>query len=187
MSASGTIENHDPEGDTLYGIEIQVDPEFQGMRLARRLYNARKQLARDRNLARIMIGGRLPGYAAVQEEMSAEDYVDAVHNSRLYDPVLTAQLANGFVVKQLIADYLPSDEDSAGWATHCEWVNLSYRPPVRSGRGRRAVRYVRVAPVQYPMRRIASFEEFAEQCLFFVDTAADYGSDFVLFPELFTL
>ncbi|MCA9226789.1 MAG: GNAT family N-acetyltransferase, partial [Planctomycetales bacterium] len=30
MSDNGFIRNHDPSGDTLYGIEIMVDPEFRG-------------------------------------------------------------------------------------------------------------------------------------------------------------
>ena len=34
--------------------------------------------------------------------------------------------------------------------------------------------------------RIKSFDEFAQQCEFFLDTASDYKCDFVLFPELFT-
>lgn len=185
ISDKGTIRNHDPEGDTLYGIEIQVDPTYRGMRLARRLYDARKELCRERNLARIVLGGRIPGFAAHAAELSAREYVEAVLASRLYDPVLTAQLANGFVVTELIADYLPSDEDSAGYATHMEWVNLDFVPP--RVRGRKAVHNVRVAAVQYQMRRIRSWDEFVTQCEFFVDTAADYHADFVLFPELFTL
>ena len=36
------------------------------------------------------------------------------------------------------------------------------------------------------MRTIAGFDEFARQCEFFIDTASEYKSDFVLFPELFT-
>jgi predicted amidohydrolase len=49
------------------------------------------------------------------------------------------------------------------------------------------VQMIRVAAVQYQMRRISSFEEFARQVEFFVDSAADYSCDFVTFPELFTL
>jgi predicted amidohydrolase/ribosomal protein S18 acetylase RimI-like enzyme len=185
VSAQGTIQNHDPAGDTLYGIEIQVDPEYRGMRLARRLYDARKQLCRDKNLARIVVGGRIPGYGAHADAMTAREYAEAVREGRLYDPVLTTQIANGFVLRQLIPDYLTSDEDSAGFATELEWANLDYRPPRHQGR--RAVRLVRVASVQWQMRPVRSFDEFATQCRFFVDTAADYRSDFVVFPELFTL
>lgn len=184
-SDNGDIRTHDPDGDTLYGIEIQVHPGFRGMRLARRLYEARKQLCRERNLARIVIGGRIPGYAAHAGHMSAEEYVEAVTEKRLYDPVLTTQLSNGFVLRQLIEDYLASDEDSGGYATQLEWSNLEYRS--RRAASRRAVNIVRVASVQYGMRQLDSFEAFARQCRFFVDTAADYRADFVLFPELFSL
>ena len=33
VSDSGFIRNHDPEGDTLYGIDIAVDPTHRGERL----------------------------------------------------------------------------------------------------------------------------------------------------------
>jgi predicted amidohydrolase len=45
---------------------------------------------------------------------------------------------------------------------------------------------VRLAVVQYELRKIADFDEFAQQCSLFVKTAAAYESDFVLFPELLT-
>lgn len=186
MADDGNIRNHDPEGDTLYGIEIQVHPEFRGQRLARRLYDARKDLCRRHNLAAMGIGGRIPGYAAVKEEMTAREYIDDVMAKRRHDPVLTAQLSNGFVLKQLIPDYLPTDEDSAGYATHLEWANLDYVPP-RARMHRRATQPVRAALVQYQMRAISDFSDFERQVRFFVETASDYKSDFVVFPELFTL
>jgi predicted amidohydrolase len=46
---------------------------------------------------------------------------------------------------------------------------------------------VRVAAVQYGQRRVTGFDDFAAQVEEFVRVAADYGSDFVVFPELFTL
>lgn len=186
VSSGGTIARHDADGDSLYGIEIQVHPEFRGMKLARRLYDARKELCRRHNLARIVIGGRIPGYEARKGEMTAQAYVEAVQRKELYDPVLTTQVSNGFVLRGLIQDYLPSDEDSGGWATWMEWANLDYVAP-RSRRQRRAVQGVRVGTVQYPMNYIESWDEFARQVRFFVDTASDYKCDFLLFPELFTL
>src|ERR1051325_10643925 len=50
VSDKGFIRNHDPEGDTLYGIDIAVDPKHRGVHLTRRIYEARKELARKRNL-----------------------------------------------------------------------------------------------------------------------------------------
>lgn len=185
VSDDGYIRNHKPKGDTLYGIEIMVDPEYRGMKLSRRLYDARKELCRQYNLARIIIAGRIPGYRQNAEHMSARQYIDQVVEKAKYDPVLTAQLSNGFAVQGLIANYLPSDLDSCGYATFLEWRNLDYV----SGAKRRfhhAVEPIRLCVVQYELRPIASFDEFAQQCEFFLDTASDYKCDFVLFPELFT-
>ncbi len=182
VADGGYITNHDPDGDVLYGIEIMVDPDYRGMRLARRLYTERKKLARERNLEAIVIGGRIPGYAAQKDKMTAHEYVKKVADKTLYDPVLTTQLANGFQLKQLIPDYLPTDEDSAGWATHMEWVNVDYRPHQK--REMRPVQIVRLAAVQFEMRATNSWEEFERQVTFFVDTAGDYRCDFVTFPEL---
>jgi len=184
ISDEGFIRNHNPDGDTLYGIEIMVHPDFRGLKLARRLYDARKQLAREKNLRRIIIGGRIPGYGPYADQMTAREYVERVMNKVLYDPVLTAQIANGFQLKRLIPGYFPSDSASRGYATFLEWTNFDHV----EDRTRRfqAVKQARLCMVQYLMRRVESFEEFQKQSQFFVDLASDYKSDFVVFPELFT-
>lgn len=184
IADSGYIRTHNPRGDTLYGIEIMVHPEFQGFKLARRLYNARKELARNLNLRRIIIGGRIPGYKSHHGKMSASEYVDQVISKRLFDPVLTAQISNGFALRRLIPNYFPSDTASAGYATFLEWTNLEYVE--ERTRRFRAVSQVRLCLVQYMMRRVNSFAEFAKQVEFIVDVGSDYKSDFVVFPELFT-
>ncbi len=185
IADEGFIRNHNPEGDTLYGIEIMVHPDYRGMKLARRLYDARKQLAREKNLMRIVLGGRIPGYAAYQDKMSARDYVERVINKELVDPVLTTQLSNGFVLKRLIESYMDSDKESKGYATLLEWTNLDFTPDPH--KKYITTKPVRIFAVQYQMREIEGFEDFAHQCEYFVDVASDYKSDFVLFPELFTM
>lgn len=185
IADGGYIRNHAPNGDTLYGIEIMVHPEFRGMKLARRLYDARKELCREKNLSGIIIGGRIPGYGKHAEDKTAREYIDAVVERHLYDPVLTAQLANGFALRGLIPNYFPSDTASCGYATFLEWSNLDY---VKGAKRRflSVTELVRIAAVQYQMRTIKDFSDFAQQSEFFIDTASDYKSDFVLFPELHT-
>ena len=183
ISDNGYIRNHNPQGDTLYGIEIMVDFEVRGLKLARRLYEARKQLAKERNLRRVVIGGRIPGYSKYADEMSARDYVDRVIKKSITDPVLTRQLANGFALKRLMPNYL-DDEASRGYGTFLEWANLDYVPA--PNRFLVTVAPVRVCVVQYQMREIKSFDEFASQCEYFVDVASDYRCDFILFPEMLT-
>jgi predicted amidohydrolase/GNAT superfamily N-acetyltransferase len=184
IADGGFIRNHAPDGNTLYGIEIMVDPEYRGMRLARRLYEARKQLAREWNLMRIILGGRIPGYADHAADMSARAYVDKVVHKVLFDTVLTTQLSNGFVLKRLIPNYLTSDAESRGYATFLEWTNLDYIPDPKQRPALFAP--VRVCAVQMQLRMVSGFEEFAQQCEYFVDAAGDYKTDFILFPEQLT-
>lgn len=184
VTDGGFIRNHSPDGDSLYGIEIMVHPDFRGMHLARRLYDARKDLCRRLNLARIVVGGRIPGFGSQPAEMTAREYVEKVTERGLYDPVLTTQVANGFVLKELIPDYFPSDEASRGYATHLEWTNLDY---VRDPRRRwHQVSVVRLCAVQYQMRSIERWDDFETQCSFFVEAAVHSKADYVLFPELIT-
>lgn len=185
LTDNGNISNHDKYGDTLYGMEIMVDPEYRGMKLSRRLYDARKDLARKLNLKRIIIGGRLPNYYKYAATLSIDEYVEKVTNRSIYDPVLTAQLSNGFSLRRVLPDYLPNDKESRGYATLLEWTNYNFEPKKRDGAPGSS--YVRVSAVQYQMRAIKNFEEFEKHCEFFVDTASDYRSDFVLFPEMITL
>jgi predicted amidohydrolase/ribosomal protein S18 acetylase RimI-like enzyme len=184
ITDNGFIRNHKPDGKTLYGIEIMVDPKYRGLKLARRLYDARKKLAREKNLMRIVVGGRIPGYAAHADAMSPREYIDKVLSKTLFDPILTTQLANGFVLKRLIPGYLTTDRDSKGYAAFLEWANLDYIPDPRQ-------RFVPVAPVrvcavQYQMRHVKDFDAFAAQCEYFVDVASEYKCDFILFPEMLT-
>jgi len=182
ISDDGYIRNHDPAGDTLYGIDIAVDPSVRGMKLSRRLYAARKDIVRRRNLRAFMIAGRIPGYHLHAESMTPQEYASAVVAKELRDKVLTTQISNGFAIRSVLRDYLPSDKESVGNAVFMEWLNPQHLPANAVA----PVRDVRVAAVQYRMRNIKSFDEFAQQCEFFIDTASDYRVDFLLFPELLT-
>lgn len=184
LTDNGFITNHNQYGETLYGMEIMVDPGFRGMKLSRRLYDARKDIARKFNLKRIIVGGRLPNYHK-HKSLPIDKYIERVVNKSLYDPVLTAQLSNGFLLRRVLPGYLPNDKESDGYATLLEWINYNYEE--KPGRDAARSPYVRISAVQYQMRPIRNFEEFGKYCEFFVDTASDYRSDFVVFPEMITL
>ncbi len=184
IADEGYIRNHDPEGDTLYGIEVMVDPDYRGMKFGRRLYEARKELCQKLNLKRILIGGRIPNYHKYESEMKVSEYVRQVMDKKIDDPVLTFQAKNDFTIKRVIRNYLPDDEDSCYYATLMEWVNLEYRqtqPKLKVSSSP-----ARICCVQYKMRKINNFDDFAQQIEYFVDVASEYKSDFVLFPELLT-
>jgi ribosomal protein S18 acetylase RimI-like enzyme len=117
----GKFDNHDPEGPTLYGAEVMVDPERRRQGIGRALYAARRDLARRLGVKRIVAGARLPGYGAHADEMSAEQYVEAVARGELADPTLSFQLSEGFSVVGVIPRYQRLDEKSRGYAALIEW------------------------------------------------------------------
>lgn len=179
---NGTFKSHDPDGDYLYGIDVSVDPEYQGMRLGRRLYDLRKELAENLNLKGILIGGRIPGYHKHSKEMQAQQYIQKVKTRELYDPVLTFQLSNDFHVRNLLDDYWPGDHQSRGNAVLLEWINIYYQKKTKLIGKTKSI--ARLGVVQWKMRRFESFDDFMQQVEFFVDTVSDYKADIILFPEL---
>ncbi len=180
ITDSGFFSNHDPYADTLYGADIYVDPNVRGKGVGHALYEARRELCRKMNLRRILAGGRVVGYHKHANEMSPDEYAARVVDGELFDQVLSFQLREGFSVRGILPNYL-RDPNSLNHATLIEWLNPEYRPKPTGSRK------IRLSCVQYQMRKIESFEEFAQQVTYFTDIAADYQSDFVLFPELFTV
>jgi predicted amidohydrolase len=191
ITGGGFASRHNPEGDYLYGMEVSVHADFRRLRIGRRFYGVRRELCENFGLKGIVFGGRMPGYARREKEYSKPaDYLAAVIEKRIKDPVLNFQLSQNFEPISVLENYLPADRDSRGFATHMLWRNplQPQSPEAASTRlGKRLPASVRVATVQFQMRRISRTAEFEEQVEYFVDVAADYNADFVVFPELFTL
>lgn len=179
ITDGGYFHNHDPQGDTLYGADVYVDPDSQGRGIGAALYEARRRLCQDLNLRRILAGGRIAGYAEVAEQLTPEEYIQQVIDGERRDSVLSFQLREGFVVRGILRNYI-TDPMSNNLASLIEWLNPDYTAKEPSSK-------VRIACVQYQVRKIKSFEDFADQVEYFVETAADYSSDFVLFPEFFSV
>ncbi|GGI91559.1 bifunctional GNAT family N-acetyltransferase/carbon-nitrogen hydrolase family protein [Legionella impletisoli] len=193
ITGNGFASRHDPHGDYLYGMEVCVHPNYRGLRIGNRLYTARKRLCQAEGLKGIVFGGRIPGYSRHAKRYSdVNDYLLAVVNKEVRDPVLSFQLRNQYELIGVLPNYLSSDKHSKGYAAHLLWINHAVSseiepekksPIIRMG----AIDKVRLSAVQYMQRRVGSFEEFAQHVEYFVDVVADYYSDFVVFPELFTL
>lgn len=190
ITAYGFASRHDPNGDFLYGMEICVDKRFRGLRIGQRLYDARKRLCQDLKLRGIVFGGRMPNLSRkIRQVGSAENYVKMIQEKQLSDPVISFQLRNGFEIIGVLPNYLPGDKESLGYATHMVWKNplVADEPGKKAGQRGRTKDSVRIATVQFQVRKVSSFMELGKQIEYFVDVAADYRADFVLFPELLTI
>ena len=183
ITANDAFTTHDADGDVLYGIDVFVHPEYRGMRLARRMYDARKELCESLNLRSIVAGGRIPGFSEHADVLTPKLYIEKVRMKELYDPILSFQLANDFHVKKLIRGYLASDRESKTWATLLEWNNIYYEEKPRLLATKK--REIRLGVVQWQNRPATHLDSVLDQAEYFIDTVSDYGSDFILFPEFF--
>ena len=111
---------HQPTGAYYYGADISVHPAWRGRGIGRAIYQARKQLVLAHGKRGIVAGGLLPGYAAHRRDISVKEYVEAVVAERLFDPTLSFQLKQGFVVRGLLPGYI-HDSASDGYATLLVW------------------------------------------------------------------
>ncbi|PSJ42995.1 nitrilase-related carbon-nitrogen hydrolase [Allosphingosinicella deserti] len=189
ITGNGFGSRHDATGDWLYGIEMAVDDRKRGLRIGKRLYEARRALAERLELRGIVFGGRMPGYARVKSKVDGPDaYLAGVREGKFRDQVIGFQLANGFTPIGVIPNYLPFDKASEGYAAQMVWRNPYVDPDEPAAfRVPRGVESVRLATVQLQARAVKDFAEFVQNVEYFVDVAADYRADFVVFPELFTM
>lgn len=189
ITGNGYGARHRPRGEWLYGYELFVDPKQRGTRIGRRLYEERRKLAERLELKGIVFGGRLPNLQRHWRKVgSADEYLEQVVAGKLHDPVLRFQLANGFEPLGVLDKYLPNDKKSRGYAAHMVWRNPFVDQEASAKRKvPRDVESVRIATCQMQARAVSGFDEFIDQVRYFVDVASDYESDFILFPELFTL
>lgn len=189
ITGDGTFSTHDPAGDTLYGADIAVHPDFRGRGIAGKLYEGRLAILKRFDLRRMVAGGRIPGYRSHAGRMSAEEYIERVSRGELKDPALSAHLKAGYRVLGVHMGYL-RDAQSVNYATFLELLNPSYRPARRriaASPMKRPVRKIRVCAAQYQMRPLRSWHDFEKQVEFFVATAEQYHCHFLVFPELFTV
>lgn len=183
ITGNFTFDTHTPDGDTLYGIEIFIHPQFRGLRLGRRLYDYRKELCERLNLKRITFGGRIPKYHQYSNELSPREYIKKVRNKEIHDPVLDFQISNDFHPVKVLKNYLEGDSESNEYAVLLEWDNIYYERP-----GKKPIstkRVVRLGLIQWQMRTYHHLDEVLQQAEYFIDAVSGYRSDFALFPEFF--
>ncbi len=126
--ASGWLTNHDPSGEWLYGSDMSVHPAYRGLRIGRKLYEARRDVVRRLNLRGEIAGALIPGYLHHDRELTVAQYVLRVWQGKLQDPTLSMQIRNGFRVRGILYDHI-SDPRSGNCATLIVRENPHYQPP----------------------------------------------------------
>jgi ribosomal protein S18 acetylase RimI-like enzyme len=122
ITDNGYIRNHDPNGRTLYVVDVSIRPSCRKLGLGKWLMLSMYEVVIQRGLDRLLGGGRMPGYHKKANEMTAEQYLEAVILGELKDPVITFLLRCGRTPVKVIANYL-DDEESCHYAALMEWKN----------------------------------------------------------------
>lgn len=122
VADQGYIRTHRPDGNALYVIDIAVRPAFRKLGLGKWLLFSLYDVVVELKLDRLLGAGRMPGYHAHADRLTAEQYADAVLVGELRDPVLTFLLRCGRMPVQVLPDYL-EDEQSCNYALLMEWRN----------------------------------------------------------------
>ncbi len=103
---AGWLTSHEPDGTWLYGADVGVNPDYRGRGLATALYAARQEAVWRLGLMGQVTAGMIPGYGAVKDRMSAEDYYRDVVAGVVRDSTLSMQMGVGFEPRALLANYL---------------------------------------------------------------------------------
>ncbi len=183
ITGNYSFSTHNSEGEVLYGIDVFIHPKYRGLRLGRRLYDARKELCEQLNLKSIVFAGRIPNYNKYSDDNTPKQYIDKVKLKEFHDPVLSFQLSNDFHVLRIMKNYLAGDTNSQEFAVLLEWNNIYYNDTPGAINSAKTV--IRLGLIQWQMRQLSNVEALFEQAEFFIDVVSGYGSDFAVFPELF--
>ncbi len=128
ITGSGMFSTHNPEGKTLYGAEVCVDPDYRKKGIGQKIYQERRELCTRLNLKRIIAAGRLPNYHLFADKMDPHTYCLKVIWGDIYDPVLRFQLKQGFQFCDIVENYLHGDTQSLEFASLIVWLNPNYNP-----------------------------------------------------------
>lgn len=122
VTDEGAIRTHNPDGDSLYVVDIGIKPKFRKLKLGRLLMEAMYERVVADGLERLIGGGRMPGYHHHAEKMTAVEYSEKVLIGELRDPVISFLLSCGRMPVAIVPNYL-DDEESRNYALLMEWKN----------------------------------------------------------------
>jgi Acetyltransferases len=122
VTDNGYIRSHEPEGDTLYVVDICVAPAYRRFGFGKWLMQSMYETVVHLGCERLLGGGRMPGYRLVADLCSPEEYVDQVISGERKDPVLSFLLSCGRTPAGVVRHYL-DDQDSCDNAALMEWRN----------------------------------------------------------------
>ena len=138
--------SHDPQGNTLYGVNLSISPQTQS-RVAVALLEAVDKLAIKLDFKQIILGGRIPrfarylkhycqknGISVISDEKRdkiADHYIRATtRKGHSLDPQITFYQKVGTKIIKLLPNYF-KDPESLDYGALLIWLNPFYGKPFR--------------------------------------------------------
>jgi ribosomal protein S18 acetylase RimI-like enzyme len=122
VTDNGYIRNHEPNGDTVYVVDLCVAPEYRKIGIGKWLLQSMYETVVHLGCRRLLGGGRMPGYQAHSERNTPQEYVERVLTGELFDPVISFMLRCGRQPAGIASEYV-EDEQSLNYAVLMEWRN----------------------------------------------------------------
>ncbi|WP_078428627.1 GNAT family N-acetyltransferase [Alkalihalobacterium alkalinitrilicum] len=122
ITDNGYIRNHNPNGNTLYIVDISVRPKYRKLGLGKMLMQSMYHVVIQEGLDRLLGGGRMPGYHKVSDQMKPEQYISSVTKGKIKDPVISFLMKCGRKPVHIVRGYL-EDEESCNYGVLMEWKN----------------------------------------------------------------
>lgn len=128
ISGHGTLDTHDENGDSVFGIDLSVSPKYQGKKLAdNTMQKAFLVSVILGNKKGAFLGSRIPSYHRYAEKVGVEDYVFGKNrNSRTRDPEIKLYQSTGFRPVKIVPGYM-DDPDSLNYGVLMFWENPFYK------------------------------------------------------------
>lgn len=102
------LETLDPNGTTLFGLDISVHPEWRGQGIAKALYKSRFDLVQQLELTRYGTACRIPDWHL--SDLQVAEYVSAVERGERVDRTLTPLLRLGLRLIQVLENHMHDPE-----------------------------------------------------------------------------
>jgi len=117
------LDNHDPKGTTMYGVDISVHPDFRGHGIGRKIYAARFELVKKLNLKRYGTSVRIPDFHTWHHQTNGgvKEYTQLVSEGKVVDRTLTPMIKFGLKLEGIVEGHM-NDAESGNAAAVLVWV-----------------------------------------------------------------
>lgn len=129
ITDNGFIRTHNPNGNTLYIVDLCVSPKYRGIGLAKWMMLSMYEITIEKKCERLLGGSRMPNYHLYADHLSPEEYIEKIVIGEIYDPVISFLLRCGRMPIKIVPNYL-QDEESLNYGVLMEWRN-----PFLAGKG----------------------------------------------------